>query len=153
MPRYILLLSTGLLATIITARAQTTSIRNDLSAIRYDRADTLRAVQHLFMQRSKATRDWLETGVGILASGVVKKTVLAASGLKREEKEYYRGLQQEANEDLVVGSLLAGYGIFRLSRFGPQQYQRVMDVYAQGGPLPQYLSRRLKTKFFRLLPS
>lgn len=68
------------------------------------------------------------------------------------DKHYYQDQQQEANGDLVMGGLMAGYGLFRLSRFGPLQYQRVTEAYAQGTPLPPYLARRLKIKFFRLLP-
>lgn len=152
MSRYVLLITAALcLTTIIAAQAQTAS-STDLNAVHYDRSDTLRAVQHLFMQRSKATRAWLETGVSFMASAAVEKTVLAASGVRKVDKSYYQTRQQEADQDLVFGSLMTGYGLFRLSRFGPQQYQRVMDAYAQGSTLPHYLTRRLKPKFFRLLP-
>jgi hypothetical protein len=123
-----------------------------LSAARYDRSDTLRAVQHLFMQRCEATRSWLQAGTGIMATAVVEKTALAVSGVKKADKRYYQDQQQQANGDLVMGGLMTGYGLFRLSRFGPLQYQRVTEAYAQGQPLPPYLTRRLKTKYFRLLP-
>lgn len=123
-----------------------------LSAVRYDRSDTLRAVQHLFMQRSVATRGWLQAGAGIVATAAVEKTALTVSGVKKADKQHYQNQQQQANGDLVMGGLMAGYGLFRLSRFGPLQYQRVTEAYAQGTPLPPYLTRRLKTKFFRLLP-
>lgn len=152
MPRYVLLITAALcLTTAVAAQAQTAP-PTDLNAARYDRSDTLRAVQHLFMQRSKATRAWLETGVSFMASAAVEKTVLATSGIKKVDKGYYRTRQQEADQDLVFGTLMASYGLFRLSRFGPQQYQRVMDAYAQGTALPHYLTRRLKPRFFRLLP-
>ena len=127
-------------------------VHSGLSAARYDRSDTLRAVQHLFMQRSVATRGWLQAGAGIVATAAVEKTALAVSGVKKVDKHYYENQQQQANSDLVMGGLMAGYGLFRLSRFGPLQYQRVTEAYAQGTPLPPYLTRRLKTKFFRLLP-
>ena len=153
MPRYVLLITAVLcLTTTVAAQAQTAPLPTDLNAACYDRSDTLRAVQHLFMQRSNATRAWLETGVSLTASAAVEKTVLAASGVKKADKDYYQSRQQDANQDLVAGSLMAGYGAFRLSRFGPWQYQRVMGAYAQGSPLPQYLTRRLKPKYFRLLP-
>lgn len=133
-------------------QAQTPAAHSDLSTARYDRSDTLRAVQHLFMQRSKATRGWLESGVGLTAAALTEKTALTASGVRKTDKSYYQSRQQDANGDLVMGTLMAGYGIFRLSRFGPQQYQRVLDAYVQGGALPRYLTHRLKPKYFRLLP-
>ncbi|WP_156109411.1 hypothetical protein [Hymenobacter sp. APR13] len=123
-----------------------------LSTARYDRSDTLRAVQHLFVQRSRATRGWLQTGAGLMTTAAVEKTALALSAAKKTDKQSYQAQQQEANGDLLLGGLMAGYGLFRLSRFGPQQYQRVTEAYAQGQPLPSYLARRLKTKYFRLLP-
>lgn len=123
-----------------------------LSTARYDRSDTLRAVQHLFVQRSRATRGWLQTGAGLMTTAAVEKTALALSGAKKTDKQSYQAQQQEANGDLLLGGLMAGYGLFRLSRFGPHQYQRVTEAYAQGAPLPSYLARRLKTKYFRLLP-
>lgn len=123
-----------------------------LSSARYDRADTLRAVRHLFMQRSGATFGLLQAGTNMVATAAAEKTALATSGIKKVDKQYYQDQQQEANGDLVVGGLMAGYGLLRLSRFGPRQYQRVTEAYAQGAPLPSYLTRRLKTKFFRLLP-
>ncbi|WP_019949371.1 hypothetical protein [Hymenobacter aerophilus] len=125
-----------------------------LSTLRYDRTDTLRAVQHLFMQRSKAMRAWLEGGAAIMATGAVKKTMVATSSkTKREEgSAYYNDLEQNANGDLLVGGMMAGYGAFRYTRFGPRQYQRVVAAYQQGEPLPPYLQRKLKTKYFRLLP-
>ena len=157
---------TGLLATVGTLSAasaqtlpvvQTTTsaaLHSDLSTARYDRSDTLRAVQHLFMQRSKAMRGWLESGTTILLEGAVKKVVVAAQPTNQPEykKDYYEDLDQQANQDIVVGTLMTGYGLFRLSRFGPRQYQRVMLAYQEGQPLPPYLARRLKTKYFRLLP-
>lgn len=126
-----------------------------LSTLRYDRSDTLRAVQHLFMQRSRATRGWLQAGTAILLEGTVKKVVVKASELKKQPEyvqDYYEDLDQQANQDIVVGAMMTGYGIFRLSRFGPRQYQRVVAAYQQGQPLPPYLNRKLKTKYFRLLP-
>ena len=128
---------------------------SDLSTLRYDHTDTLRAVQHLFMQRSKATRGWLQAGTGILLDGAVKKVVVKASKLKKQPEyvqDYYVDLNQQSNQDMVVGTLMTGYGLFRLSRFGPHQYQRVVLAYQEGQPLPPYLTRRLKTKYFRLLP-
>ena len=129
-----------------------TAPHSDLSTARYDHLDTLRAVRHLFMQRSRATRSLLEVGTGMAATGVVKTVAVEASGLAKVDKQEYQIYRQDANQDLLVGGLMAGYGLFRLSRFGPQQYQRVMHAYAQGGSLPQYLSRRLKTRYFRLRP-
>lgn len=126
----------------------------DLSTLRYGRSDTLRAVQHLFMQRSKAMRAWLEGGAAIAATGAVKKTTVATTSKarRREYDAYYSNVEQSANQDLVVGTLMMGYGAFRYTRFGPQQYQRVMLAYQQGQSLPPYLNRKLKTKYFRLLP-
>ncbi|SDX60043.1 hypothetical protein [Hymenobacter psychrophilus] len=126
-----------------------------LSTLRYGHSDTLRAVQHLFMQRSKATRGWLQAGTGILLDGAVKKVVVKASKRKKQPEyvqDHYEDLDQQANQDIVFGALMTGYGIFRLSRFGPRQYQRVVAAYQQGQPLPPYLNRKLKTKYFRLLP-
>ncbi|NVO85724.1 hypothetical protein [Hymenobacter terrestris] len=125
-----------------------------LSTLRYDHTDTLRALQHLFIRRSKAVRSWLEGGIAIAATGVVKKTAVATtSEAKRQEHEaYYDDLEQSANQDLVVGTLMTGYGVFLNARFGPRQYQQVVAAYQQGEPLPPYLTRKLKTKYFRLLP-
>jgi hypothetical protein len=142
-----------LAATTPTGSASAASVvYSGLSAARYDHSDTLRAVQHLFMQRSKATRGWLQAGGSIMAMAAVKKTALTVSGVKKFDKQYYQEQQQETNGDLVLGGLMAGYGFFRLSRFGPLQYRRVTEAYMQGQPLPSYLTRRLKTKYFRLLP-
>ncbi|MFD2784430.1 hypothetical protein [Hymenobacter rubripertinctus] len=128
---------------------------SDLSSLRYDRSDTLRAVQHLFMQRSKATRGWLQAGTGILVEGAVKKVVAKASKRKNQPEyvqDFYEDLDQQASQDIVVGALMTGYGAYRLSRFGPGQYRRVVVAYQEGQPLPPYLTRKLKTKYFRLLP-
>ncbi|MBT2558338.1 hypothetical protein J7E24_11125 [Hymenobacter sp. ISL-91] len=125
-----------------------------LSTLRYDRTDTLRAVQHLFMRRSKAVRSWLEGGTAIMATGAVKKTIVATSSKKerQEHSAHYHDLEQSANQDLLVGGMMTGYGIFLNARFGPRQYQRVVAAYQEGQPLPPYLNRKLKTKYFRLLP-
>ena len=138
--------------------ADTTAVPDalpSLSTLRYARTDTLRALQHLFMQRSKATRGWLQAGTAILLEGTVKKVVVKTSELKKQPEyvqDYYEDLDQQASQDIVVGAMMTGYGIFRLSRFGPRQYQRVVAAYQQGEPLPPYLQRKLKTKYFRLLP-
>ncbi|MDU0370293.1 hypothetical protein ACFPAF_07820 [Hymenobacter endophyticus] len=153
MVRFILVSTAGFyLAASTNLRAQATPPHSDLSTARYDRSDTLRAVQHLFMQRSKATRGWLQAGVGLTAAAVTEKTVLTASGVRKIDKRYYQSRQQDANGNLMMGTLMTGYGVFRLSRFGPQQYQRVVEAYAQDGSLPRYLTHRLKPKYFRLLP-
>lgn len=124
-----------------------------LSTLRYGRSDTLRAVKHLFMRRSKKIESWLEGGTAIMATGVVKKTVVATkSKAERRDNLYYEDLNESGNEDLVVGALMTGYGVFLDTRFGPQQYQRVVAAYQEGQPLPPYLHRKLKTKYFRLLP-
>ncbi|RFP66520.1 hypothetical protein D0N36_04005 [Hymenobacter lapidiphilus] len=126
----------------------------DLSTLRYDRTDTLRAVQHLFMRRSKAMRSWLEGGTALMATGAVKKTLAVTRSKKerREHEAHYHDLEQSANQDLLIGTLMAGYGAFRYARFGPERYQRVVAAYQEGQPLPPYLNRKLKTKYFRLLP-
>lgn len=134
------------------ACAQGPQLRSDLNTARYDRDDTLRAVKHLFMQRSKATRAWLQMGTGSVATGAVQKAVLASSRMKQLDKSFYAVQQQDANADLVVGGLTTAYGLVRASRFGPRRYQQVRAAYAQGAPLPAYLTRKLKTKYFRLLP-
>ncbi|SET44886.1 hypothetical protein [Hymenobacter actinosclerus] len=125
-----------------------------LSTLRYDRTDTLRALQHLFMQRSKAMRGWLEGGTAIMATGAVKKTMVATSSKKerRDNESYYESLDEDASRDLLIGGLMVGYGAYRYTRFGPRQYQRVVAAYQEGQPLPPYLNRKLKTKYFRLLP-
>ncbi|MCA8830005.1 hypothetical protein [Hymenobacter pini] len=146
-------LITGVCLAATTAlHAQTTPAHSDLSTARYDRSDTLRAVRYLFMQRSKATRGWLQTGVGLTATAVVEKGLLATTSLKQQDKPYYQSLQQHANSNIFIGTLITGYGLLRLSRFGPQRYQSVLNAYLQGGPLPQYLTRRLKLKYFRMMP-
>ncbi|AHJ97507.1 hypothetical protein Hsw_1912 [Hymenobacter swuensis DY53] len=132
--------------------AQTAPSFSDLSTARYDRSDTMRAVQHLFMQRSKATRVWLNMGLDAAVGATLDKAALAAVAAFEPDKRYYKTWQQQANGDMVMGSLAAAYGFYRLSRFGPQRYQRVMQAYAQGGPLPEYLQRRLKNRYFRLRP-
>ncbi|MBT9392505.1 hypothetical protein KLP40_04955 [Hymenobacter sp. NST-14] len=139
---------------LVPAAAPATALPADLSTLRYDRTDTLRAVQHLFMQRSKATRGWLQAGTGILLDGTVKKVVVAAQPPNQPDykKDYYENLDQQASQDILVGTVMTGYGLFRLSRFGPRQYQRVVLAYQEGQPLPPYLTRRLKVKYFRLLP-
>ncbi|WP_426491817.1 hypothetical protein [Hymenobacter sp. 102] len=153
MIRQLLPLTAGLwLAANSSLRAQTAQSHSDLSTARYDRSDTLRAVRYLFMRRSQATRGWLQAGTGLAATAVVEKGMLATTGLKKQDKQYYQTRQQEANGDILLGSLITGYGLLRLSRFGPQQYQRVLNAYLQGGPLPQYLARRLRPRYFRMMP-
>lgn len=147
-----LLTAALLLALAAPCAAQMPAAHSDLSTARYDHSDTLRAVRHLFMQRSKATRSLLEVGGDLMATAAVKKVAIEASGVEKVNKQDYQILQQDANQDLVTGGLMAGYGLFRLSRFGPQQYRRVLEAYAQNQPLPGYLQRRLKTRYFRLLP-
>ncbi|NVO32437.1 hypothetical protein [Hymenobacter lapidiphilus] len=125
-----------------------------LSTLRYDRTDTLRAVQHLFMRRSKAMRSWLEGGAAIMATGAVKKTIVAnrSKAERQNHKLRSKDVEETGTGDLLIGGLMVGYGVFRHIRFGPQQYQRVVAAYQEGEPLPPYLTRKLKTKYFRLLP-
>ena len=132
--------------------AQTVTSPSDLSTAHYGRSDTMRAVQHLFMQRSRATRAWLNLGLDVAVGATLDKAALAAVAAFEPDKRYFKARQQQANGDMLMGSLAAAYGFYRLSRFGPQQYQRVMQAYAQGGPLPEYLQRRLKTRYFRMIP-
>ncbi|RSK43854.1 hypothetical protein [Hymenobacter rigui] len=141
-----------LLGLATSSVAQTVPQHSDLSTARYDRSDTLRAVRYLFMRRSQATRGWLQAGTGLAATAVVEKGMLATTSLRKQDKQYYQSRQQNANGDILLGSLITGYGLLRLSRFGPQQYQRVLNIYLQGGPLPQYLTRRLRPKYFRMMP-
>ncbi|RPD48658.1 hypothetical protein DNI29_08575 [Hymenobacter sediminis] len=151
--RAILLMAAGCgLAATASAQVPTAPIHSDLSTARYDRTDTLRAVMHLFIQRSRATRSILQMGMSTVATAAVEKAALSASEMKRRDKSFYKARQQETNSDLLVGGLATTYGLFRLSRFGPQQYQRVTEAYEQGAPLPPYLTRKLKTKYFRFQP-
>ncbi|MBX0289899.1 hypothetical protein K3G63_05580 [Hymenobacter sp. HSC-4F20] len=153
MLKAILLLAAGCgLTANACAQAPTAPLPSDLSTARYDRSDTLRAVKHLFIQRSRATRGVLQVGASTVATAAVEKVALASSDMKKRDKSFYETRQQETNGDLLIGGLATTYGLFRLSRFGPHQYQRVTEAYEQGAPLPPYLTRKLKTKYFRLEP-
>jgi hypothetical protein len=91
-------------------------------------------------------------GLDMAVGATLDKATIAAVAAFEPDKRYYETQQQQASSDMVMGSLATAYGVYRLSRFGPQQYQRVMQAYAQGGSLPEYLQRRLKTRYFRLRP-
>lgn len=125
------------------AQAQTTSpaAPTSLASAHYSAADTIRAVQHLFQHRSKGTAGTLSAGGAIVGQGTAKL-------LQRSDTTIAKH-RHEAGPDIVVGSALIGAGVLRTQRFGPERYGQIMAAYEQGQPLPEYVRRRLKPKYFR----
>ncbi|MCC3156154.1 hypothetical protein LJ737_02840 [Hymenobacter sp. 15J16-1T3B] len=142
--RRLLLLAT-LAATASTAVAQTATpaapAAPSLATARYSAADTIRAVRHLFEHRIKGAPGYVDAGGTILTAGAVALALRTDSTAE--------GRRVESNQDMMVGSALMGYGIFRAVRFGRTRYEQVVSAYAQGEPLPPYVRRRLKPIYFR----
>lgn len=111
------------------------------NAPRYSMEDTMRAVQHLFMRRTRGAEGWASSGGGLVANAALRKAVL-----RRRSPEWRR---QQDNGDLLIGGLMLGYGLWKMARFGPEQCETVLVAYEQGQPLPEYVRRRLKPRFFR----
>ncbi|UYZ58319.1 hypothetical protein [Hymenobacter latericus] len=137
------LLALPLLLSAAPALAQTAAVppSGPLSAARYSPADTLRAVRHLFQQRGKGGAGYLDGGSALVGQGT--------SGLLQPRDTVLADCRIEARQNVLAGGLMMGYGLFRTQRFGPERYEQVAAAYAQGEPLPAYVRRRLKPKYFR----
>lgn len=114
---------------------------SSLNPAHYTAADTLRAIRHLFLKRLKGAVNYMGTGGGLLIDAAVTTGLQSATGVE--------GQQTDINQDVFVGSALLGYGLFRFQRYSPTQYKLIVVSYANGQPLPPYIRRRLKRKFFR----
>ncbi|GAB3826497.1 hypothetical protein [Hymenobacter jeollabukensis] len=142
MRRLFLLLA--LAAAASAARAQTPgspAATPSLATAHYSAADTIRAVRHLFEHRIKGAVGYADAGSAVLTAGAV------AMALRTDSTS--EGQRIDSNRDMLVGSALMGYGVFRAVRFGRTRYEQVVTAYVQGEPLPPYVRRRLKPKYFR----
>lgn len=140
-----LLLLASLAAGLSATQAQTplllAAAPASLASVRYSAADTVRAVRHLFQHRNKGTAGTLGAGGAIVGQGATKLLVRADTTVAKH--------RHEAGPDILVGSALIGAGVLRTQRFGPERYAQVVTAYEQGQPLPDYVRRRLKPKYFR----
>ncbi|WP_162910779.1 hypothetical protein [Hymenobacter oligotrophus] len=132
-----------LLLSAAPALAQTAAVLppGPLNNARYSPADTLRAVRHLFQQRGKGGDGYLDGGSALVGQGI--------AGLLQPRDTTLADRRIEARQNVLFGGLMAGYGLFHTQRFGPGRYAQVAAAYAQGEPLPAYVRRRLKPKYFR----
>ncbi|OON71032.1 hypothetical protein B0919_03300 [Hymenobacter sp. CRA2] len=112
-----------------------------LASLRYSAADTIRAVQHLFTRRLKGAAGYVGGGSATLSK--------AAVGMALRNDSTSQGQRIDTNQDVLGGGLMLGYGLWRTQRFGPERYAQIVAAYQQGEPLPGYVRRRLKTKYFR----
>ncbi|RTQ53378.1 hypothetical protein EJV47_01150 [Hymenobacter gummosus] len=115
-----------------------------LSAARYSVEDTIRAIRHLFGQRSKGARGYTAAGSATLTEAALT-TALRPAGTAP-------GQRIDDNQDYLAGGLMLGYGLARGRRFGPQQREQLIAAYTQGEPLPPYVRRRLKPRHFLYRP-
>ncbi|RAK63193.1 hypothetical protein [Hymenobacter edaphi] len=143
--RHLFLLA-ALLAAAPAASAQSSTpaaapAAPSLASAHYSAADTIRAVRHLFEHRTRGAGGYADAGGTILTAGAVAMALRTDSTAE--------GQRIDNNSDLMVGSALMGYGLFRAARFGRPRYEQVVGAYAQGEPLPAYVRRRLKPKYFR----
>ncbi|GAA4372477.1 hypothetical protein [Hymenobacter koreensis] len=130
--------------------AQTTAVApaagpaNTLATARYSPADTIRAVRNLFGLRSKGALGYTAAGSAVLAEAAVT-TALRPPGTST-------GQRIDTNRDWLFGSAMMGYGLLRTKRFGKHRGEQIIAAYEQGEPLPSYVRRRLKPKYFRYRP-
>ncbi|RTQ47516.1 hypothetical protein EJV47_19045 [Hymenobacter gummosus] len=123
-----------------SAKAQTT---NSLADARYSRADTLRAVGHLFAKRTKGA-------VGYTSAGA---SIVSASLFRPKPDEWVPAIEKQSTRGgWLFGGAMLGYGAARLSRYGAERFEQITAAYEQGEPLPPYVRRQLKTKYFRYRP-
>jgi hypothetical protein len=134
------------------APAQTLSDSQALvpdSVVTSSRSDSVLAVQRLFKSRRKSGKV-LTIGAVPIALGAV-----FAGAMISVYNEYYRpGPPSPFVEGIAGGVALAGLlpgiiGIPRLIRYRKTREKAVVSAYEQGSPLPVYVRRRLKPKYFR----
>lgn len=139
---FLLALLTGLAA---AASAQTpATATSSLASARYSQADTLRAVQHLFQRRIRGGLGMADAGSATLTKGAV------AMAFRNDSTSEARRI--ESNQDMLFGTAVLSYGVFQARRFGRGRYEQIVAAYAQGEPLPEYVRRRLRPRYFRYRP-
>lgn len=141
-----LFLSALLVAGVSAAQAQTPAsappaTSASLASAHYSSADTVRAVRHLFQQRGRGAAGTVAAGGSLIGQGT--------SNLLQRSDTTLAKRRLEARQDVLAGSLVLGYGALRTQRFGPERYEQIVAAYEQGQPLPDYVRRRLKPKYFR----
>ncbi|KUG09337.1 hypothetical protein [Solirubrum puertoriconensis] len=111
--------------------------------------DTIMAVMKLFSRRRGGGAGWvasagLVTLRGYVASRNANTTTI--NGVVVEQSD------ADVTPVLLVGGAVAAYGVSKLVRFSNGRLDEVLDAYNQGQPLPQWVQRRLKPKFFLVQP-
>lgn len=102
------------------------------------KSDTIQAVRVLFSKRR--TGGWVWSTIGAVAA--VRIATASASG------DSGGNAAGAALSVVVVGGIPAGIGIGKLTRFSQMKEDAVITAYAQSKTLPNYVSRRLKRKYF-----
>ncbi|GAA4371796.1 hypothetical protein GCM10023186_00660 [Hymenobacter koreensis] len=113
---------------------------------RYGQKDTAVAIINLFAKRQGGGAAWLVT------SGIATVRGYAAS--RGANQRSINGVvvdESDANPApvFIIGGLAAGYGVSKLVRFSNGRLEETLTSYAAGKPLPTWVRRRLKPKFFQ----
>lgn len=100
-------------------------------------ADTVQAVRQMFSKRR--TGGWIWTAIGAAAAvRVVTASVSEGDG----------NAGGTALGAVVLGGVPAAIGVGKLARFSMEKEDAVLGAYGPGKPLPKYVRRRLKSKYF-----
>ncbi|WP_188559466.1 hypothetical protein [Hymenobacter glacieicola] len=111
----------------------------------YATSDTARAIINLFAKRQGGGALWvimsgLYTARGLVAAQGAYRTTI--NGVVVEERD------ADVTPVVLIGSLGAGYGVSKLARFSNGRLEQTLQDHSQGKPLPTWIRRRLKPKFF-----
>ncbi|MCB2379286.1 hypothetical protein LGH70_16940 [Hymenobacter sp. BT635] len=111
----------------------------------YASNDTARAVINLFAKRQGGGAIWI-----VSASLFTVRGVVAAQGAYSTTVNGVVVEERDANPTpvILVGGLFAGYGVSKLARFSNGKLEQTLQAYHQGTPLPKWVRRRLKPRFF-----
>jgi hypothetical protein len=140
--RCIVLLALSLLSAAPDSVAQSSLAGLSLTATRPSRLDTVLAVRRLFKAKDAGSTEMLGSGlllvVGTGIAAFAPPTVVGSLGST-----------QAPAVGLLSSGISIGVGLVRSMRYRNKRRDEVLAAYEQGEPLPTYVRRRLKPKYFR----
>ena len=118
------------------------------SALSVGKSDTLRAMNNLFARRRQGGLTWMLVtagGLGALARAAANPDTRTVNGVVVSSDPNTRAMVAIAGGLVGVPALL---GVGKLVRFSHGKQQAAEQAIRSGKPLPHYISRRLRHKYF-----
>jgi hypothetical protein len=117
-------------------------------ALSAGKLDTLRAVNNLFARRQRGGVNWMLVtagGLGALARAAANPDTRTVNGVVVSSEPNTGAMVVIAGGLVGVPALL---GVGKLVRFSHGKQEAAEQAIRSGRPLPHYISRRLRPKYF-----